>query len=351
MAKRIFIKQGMPLHIVFFVTSRCSLRCRHCYYSNRLNNSDQELTIDEIAKIARSLPHLLSISFSGGEPFARKDLYRIVELFLTHCRPKYIQFPTNGLLTADIIATLEKVLEASGSARVIVNLSIDGTEDIHDAIRGRKGSFKKCLETMDALKRLKRRYPALSIYTATTCMSENENNLQELFDLIVKDMEPENIGINLVRSPVAEEALKDLDINNYKRFYESKRRYMKSRRLGLRERIVLAKELMESEFIADAYSKGEYSTPCYAANLFGLIDEKGEVFPCLLRDNSLGSLRDPDIGYDMKRIWSSKRASKEREDIRKQRCYCTYECCMTTSILFNIKNLSRLAFGLARIRF
>ena len=82
-ASRLFIKQGLPVNLIFFVTSKCNLLCRHCFYWEELNLPKNELSLDEIEKVARSLPNLLSLSLTGGEPYLRPDLPDIAAAFET----------------------------------------------------------------------------------------------------------------------------------------------------------------------------------------------------------------------------------------------------------------------------
>ncbi|MEE8585035.1 MAG: hypothetical protein V3T83_09310, partial [Acidobacteriota bacterium] len=57
-AKRLFVKRGLPVNLIFFVTSRCNLLCKHCFYWEELNKRSGELSFEEIEKISRSLPNL-----------------------------------------------------------------------------------------------------------------------------------------------------------------------------------------------------------------------------------------------------------------------------------------------------
>ena len=49
-AKRLFIKRGLPVNLIFFVTSRCNLLCKHCFYWDELNKKSGELTFEEIER-------------------------------------------------------------------------------------------------------------------------------------------------------------------------------------------------------------------------------------------------------------------------------------------------------------
>ena len=82
-ASRIIRKSGPPIQLTFFLTSRCNLRCEHCFYWKELDaDHSNELKIDEIKKIAQSLPRLLVLSITGGEPFVRKDICDVVSTFV-----------------------------------------------------------------------------------------------------------------------------------------------------------------------------------------------------------------------------------------------------------------------------
>ncbi|MEK6563872.1 MAG: radical SAM/SPASM domain-containing protein [Candidatus Omnitrophota bacterium] len=341
-AKRVIFKKGLPLHLVFFVTSKCSFHCNHCYYWHRINQERIELSLDEIEKIVNHLSSILSVSFTGGEPFLRKDLHEIVKLFLIYCKPRYIQFPTNAFFTNEIISTIEKILKIPSSAKVIINVSVDGEAQLHDKIRGVRGAFSVCMQTIKRLKELQRIYPRLSIYTATTCMSTNQNKLNQLFSFIVNNIKPDNIGINLIRGNLKSPEIKDVDINNYIGFRDNKIKYMKNKGKSFQEKVIFTKEMLESELISKIFIKKKYLIPCYAGSLFGIINEVGEVYPCIMKAESMGSLRSEKIGYDLNKIWLSQEAEGIRKEIKKEKCFCTYECAMTTSILFNINNYNKL---------
>ena len=74
---------------IFFVTSACNARCAHCFYWKNLNHQKQDLTFGEISKMVESMPPFGQVLFSGGEPFLRKDLVKIIQLFYKYTDPNY----------------------------------------------------------------------------------------------------------------------------------------------------------------------------------------------------------------------------------------------------------------------
>jgi MoaA/NifB/PqqE/SkfB family radical SAM enzyme len=77
------------------------------------------------------------ISLSGGEPFLREDLSEIVRF----CRTKniYVIIKSNGTLLRE---EFWKVQNANK-----IQLSLDGSRDVHDAIRG-KGVYDKVIDAI-----------------------------------------------------------------------------------------------------------------------------------------------------------------------------------------------------------
>ncbi len=71
-----------------------------CFYSEYLNRENVNLvTLDEIEKISKSLPGLLHLILTGGEPFLRSDIEEIAGVFYKNSGTKSISIPTNGFFT------------------------------------------------------------------------------------------------------------------------------------------------------------------------------------------------------------------------------------------------------------
>ncbi|NLP06180.1 radical SAM protein, partial [Candidatus Fermentibacteria bacterium] len=76
------VRRGRPPYLVCSVTSRCNMRCRMCFYHDRLNAGGiRELTGDEWKMIGASSRGVVNLSLSGGEPFMREDIADIAEAF------------------------------------------------------------------------------------------------------------------------------------------------------------------------------------------------------------------------------------------------------------------------------
>jgi len=338
--RRMVYKQGLPIQLVFFVTSRCNLHCEHCFYLPNLNKPKNELSLDEIEKISRSLSDLLWLALTGGEPLLRKDLDQVVELFYKNNRVRKFTITTNGILKDQSIELLEKILRKIPKAQLMVYFSLDGLPDTHDKIRRVPNGFQRTVATLDAAKELKKSYPNLFISTITTCTAHNQWEMAPLANKILDEIKPDNMVVNLVRGEVEDPSLKNLDIKNYQAFIQIQQEAIRSGRLGyfkfLGRQFLLAKEARQKEIVTDVFLNQHYVTPCYAGHLSAVLYEHGDVAPCEILNTSYGNIRDHDL--DFGKLWKRLEVRAHAKNIIEKKCFCTYECALTTNILFNPKH-------------
>lgn len=128
-----------PVSVVFALTYRCQCACVHCSVGGyKKKEAEGELTTSEVKELFSSLSSLgiFKVTFFGGEPFLREDLFGLIE----HCNLVRLRFSidTNGLkLTPETVARL-KELKVSN-----VNISLDSSEaSVHDRLRNIDGCFE-----------------------------------------------------------------------------------------------------------------------------------------------------------------------------------------------------------------
>jgi radical SAM protein with 4Fe4S-binding SPASM domain len=147
----------LPEEVAFKLTNRCDLRCQHCYqwkeggYHRDLSANDLKTDLD-IAIIEKVLKATKSIRSNlylwGGEPLVYKQWDALVDLLEKDVR--WISICTNGTL---IERRLEGLLRLS--SHLEVSISIDGFEELHNAVRG-KGAYQKTLQGLRTLVAKKR---------------------------------------------------------------------------------------------------------------------------------------------------------------------------------------------------
>src|SRR3989344_268480 len=181
---KLYIKKDL-FQVIFHVTFRCNSRCSFCFNWKNIDEvKSNELTLDEINKISKSLPEFPWFLISGGEPFLRNDLDEIIEIFCKNNKIKHITLPTNGLLTNKIAEKVESILKKCPSISLNLVLSLDGIKEKHDKIRGIKGNFNKLMQTYKLLMPLRKKYSNLAVKFNTVISNTNYKELGKIIDYV-----------------------------------------------------------------------------------------------------------------------------------------------------------------------
>lgn len=141
--------QGTIERFVWDLTYACPLRCLHCY-SESGRRRDPMLDREGMLKVLKIVIDAKPkrISFGGGEPLLAPWWSEAARGFMTAGIP--VALFTGGWLMNE--KTAIQLAESVASVAV----SVDGTnEQIHDRIRGRLGSFRKAMEALEILDRVK----------------------------------------------------------------------------------------------------------------------------------------------------------------------------------------------------
>ncbi|MCX8204060.1 MAG: radical SAM protein [Candidatus Nezhaarchaeota archaeon] len=164
---------GAPFLIVWDITTRCNLRCKHCY-STAGRPSPRELSTREVMEVIGDLADLgvATIAFSGGEPLLRPDFFEIIKA--TRDQGIFPAVATNGTL---ITKEAAKRLKEAGVG--FVQISLDGASPAtHDSFRGMEGAFERALEgiknSVDQ---------GLFVEVSTTITRLNVGELNDIIDL------------------------------------------------------------------------------------------------------------------------------------------------------------------------
>ncbi len=135
-----------PTTLIWLLTVRCNLECRHCYVA-RFERSADELTPEQARNVLnRAVEHGLEyVGFSGGEFLLRPDALSLLRQASRAGLSSGLV--TNGSTISDEVA---EVIAETGTS---VYLSLDGaTPSIHERVRGR-GTIDDVNTAVQALKR------------------------------------------------------------------------------------------------------------------------------------------------------------------------------------------------------
>lgn len=160
-----------PTYVQWIATYGCNFRCAHCGTAAGEALPD-ELKTDEVLSMIDSLSELGCEIFSvtGGEPLLRKDIFEVLE----YAKGKGIKIGivTNGYATEEYIPQLRKLKLDS------VLVSIDGHGKNHEKIRGVKGSYEKCLHSLEIYRDLG--VPKIAV--STVMLKENIKDIPKIID-------------------------------------------------------------------------------------------------------------------------------------------------------------------------
>ena len=334
--------------VVFFVTSVCNEKCRHCFYWEELNNKG-DLTFDEIRRISETMPAISDLWLSGGEPFMRKELAEILELFYRNNGVRWMNLPTNGLFRERTHRCLERVLANCPDLQLDLNVSVDGFEATHEKIRGVPGCYQKTLETIRSLPALVEKHRKQLRVNMNTCLNaENADELIPFMKFVYEELPVDGQYLQLIRGNVMDSSLKQIPLEKLREIYAYARRlygrYAERmfgssawpRRKALKAAYVGTLAFHNKIQYANYLQSTCWPMACTAGETFCVIDYNGDVRACELREK-VTNLRD--YGFDFSRFWNDSIRTKETNQIVCDQCWCTHVCNIHDSARYSPKAL------------
>jgi hopanoid biosynthesis associated radical SAM protein HpnH len=166
--KNIF-RPKFPLVTILEPIEGCNLSCEGCGRIREYEN--KKLSVEEsIAAVEESNTPIVSIS--GGEPLLHPRIDEIIRKIIQ--RKRFVYLCTNGLL-------LGKALEGFKPSKYLCFVvHLDGMEERHDRLTGRKGTFKTAVHAIKKAKEM-----GFRVCTNTTIYKESDiEDLRRLFSML-----------------------------------------------------------------------------------------------------------------------------------------------------------------------
>ncbi|MBN1425845.1 radical SAM protein [Candidatus Fermentibacteria bacterium] len=314
--------------VTLYVTQRCNLACRTCF----VQPGSEEPALSFYENLARQLPRLMWLDIGGGEPFLRHDLPQICSLFDT----AILGIPTNGYDRKTIVPMVKEIASRT-RGRLVISLSVDGPEPMHDAIRGR-GTWQRAWSTFEEVRGI----DGVALKVNTVITGENLPSLKE-FAAWVRSRGADGHSLMLLRGdprdsslrPPPPESLRDAgpgllaELRGYRYAHGA---------LG-------ARLLWEYHRLAWALSvrtlqQKRQVVPCLAGRNYLVVWPNRTAGPCELLP-PVGSLDDTALDA----LIRSPQWSRQCSFIAQGGCWCTHNCALLASILFHPPSLARIAFA------
>ncbi len=228
-------KSGRPQAVSLEVTHACVCRCLMCNIW-KIPDSVIDLTLEEWVGLLgdHALRDLRELDITGGEPFLRDDLVRLMEavcrLKRVHLRRlRSVAVTTNGVLTDRVLAMVAEMLalmESHGLELVVV-CALDAIGESHDRIRRYPGAWQRVDRTIAGLMELRVGNPHLIVGVKTTVLPQNITQLEGISEYarergLFTIVSPAIVTLGRYLNPdkIAELTLSSIDRERLAAYYE-----------------------------------------------------------------------------------------------------------------------------------
>lgn len=359
MARRGLINPPNPLTLTYSVTAACRSLCKTCsigrVYLENPELAKQDLSLEEIERVFKSLGHIYFFNVSGGEPFMRMDLAEIIKLAAIHLKPSLMHIPTNALAPRAIEKMTHKILDymdeyLPASVPISIKPSIDGIGEMHDFVRGVKGNWEKLDETIDRLLAIRAKRPRLHVDLGTVISNLNIHHLDEIEDWVHRR------GVESYRHEIAEQRVEFHNIGDpitpppdvyeklTREFADKIIRNIKNK--AFLTRTTEAVRVAYYDVAIQILKQRRQVTPCYGGISNIQMNYGGDLWPCcvLADEQTMGNVRDFD--YDIKKLLTSKQAKSAKKYIADKNCACPLANQWLTNVLLTPRHMVKALYTL-----
>ena len=309
-------KRGMkPVYLILGLTYDCNSFCRTCFnWEQFRKNKEHELSLrgaaEDVLVARRSALHRHERRRAVPAPRSARGLRDAVDE-----EPRQADHdPDRRDHERSDRAAGGGDAAALPDTQIVVNLSIDHVGEKHDWIRGVPGNYEKAKKTYAHLIPLREKYANLTVNVHTCLCTYNADDLDELFVAVRRDFPAISFhSFEMLRGDQPDKNIQPITTDSYRELlpkleaywntyshYDSFLKFVKiyTRRLEL--------EILEQE---------TQVKPCHAGRISGVLDARGEVRMCELRD-AVGNVRD--TGYDFGKLWFSPRPTRSGSRSRRR---------------------------------
>jgi len=288
------------------VTYKCNAKCHMCNTWQYPTKNEEEITPEDISKIPSGLTFA---NITGGEPFIRNDIDKIVDVVMNKTRRLVIS--TNGYFTDKVMDIARRY---KNDKRFGVRVSIEGLPSANDELRGLKDGFDHGIRTLLQLHEL----GIKDIGFGITLSDRNAKDLNELYMLA------EWLGVEFATAAV----------HNTYYFHKFDNKIEKKEEVT-EEINKLIDKLLHSNHpkkwfrayfnygLINFINGGKRFLPCEMGSDVFFMDPFGEVRPCNGMEASMGNIKTQ--AFDD--IWNGEEAKKVRQAV----CSCDKNCWMVGS--------------------
>ncbi len=252
----------IPIEVLFEVTHRCNLPCKHCYLPDHENHG--ELSLAEIESLFDDLARAgtVFLTLTGGEVLSRSDFLEILSAAKQRgFAPKIL---TNATMVTDEVAA-----HFVDAGVLDVSVSVYGASaEIHDSITDIPGAF---VRTMAGIERMRK--AGLHVIIKTPMLSLNGAAARDVHQMAMMMNMPCNFDMTITPKNNGDPGPMALA-------------------LAQGTMTQLMSEAPFNEIFSVNAPEGPGPGPCNAGRAYCAIGPTGDVLPCIMMPAVLGNVRD-----------------------------------------------------------
>ena len=287
-----------PFMVSYSITTKCNLKCKHCYSESTDQVAPDELSTEEALRLMDDLSRwgIGLLIIDGGEPLCREDLLDVVK----YASSKGIRatIGSNGTLIDEGMA--RKMLDAGVMS---VAISVDGADaQTHDSFRGMSGVFEQTLEGIEAC-----RNAGLPFQFNMVIRKENLSQLEDMLRLAVDCGADAAEVFDLVAAGRAKEECREQVLSHDERKWAMEWLAQAQEDCPIVIRVpgcpmypllLQQKQIQPRHFPVEMLRRIPYYDRGCAAGMhigYVMMLSNGEVTPCILLQVKLGNIREQSI--------------------------------------------------------
>ena len=243
-------------YIKWVPTYLCNCRCVHC---DALRESIEECDLSLVADRIKDSKCFKNgvISIAGGEPFFKKGIGAVLAQLYNTLDLRWLDITTNGTCLGEIKSFCDTI---SDTNNIFVNVSIDGTSEVHNRIRQNSNAFEAAVQAVNLFKK-----SGISVSINFVIQKDNIDNMEAFREIINSTCG--DVQINWI--PLLPEAAgENYDFPYTKQEVERIYPYLQENNSALFKNYIERKGNIIVE-------------KCHAGHSSIMISPDGKVFPCL----------------------------------------------------------------------
>lgn len=287
-----------PFMVSYSITTRCNLKCKHCYSGSIDEPAPDELSTEEAFHLIDDLSKwgIGLLVIDGGEPLCREDMLDVVK----YASSKGIRTTvgSNGTLIDEAMA--RKMLDAGVKS---VAISVDGADaQTHDSFRGINGAWQQALKGVETCSGVGLPFQFNMVIRKETLPQLQDllrmavdygANAAELFDLVAAGRAKQECTDQVLSPSEREGAMKWLA-----QAQEDCPIVIRVPACPMYPLLLQEKHIKPKYFPVEMLQRVPYYGRGCAAGMpmgYVMVKSNGEVNPCMLLQINLGNIREQSI--------------------------------------------------------